>query len=183
MSTLEKIRTIAKAGRIISRIILVLSVIALVMTLGLFMIFILRIEISSSADFSIRFVFSGKERLEALDVIFYIVTLIAMLISEIYLMNTAHTFFNLMVKSGTPFNGVSTDELAKLGFMTILLPFLIQLMTVVFAHLASKADVYDGSIVMDFNPTPTITLGIMFLFASAISRYGIEIENAHKRRT
>lgn len=174
MKNLKAIMKLSGVGRMLSKIILALSIAALLVLLVFFMLFILGVESATGEKYFFEQIIGGSSPLEDLDIILYCIAIMMILVSTIYVINCAYKYFAHTVENGTPFNRVSTDELRKLGIITCIIPFVIQLVTDFFDSIATDG-VYDGSYLMDYNPVPSVSLGIMILFLAAVSRYGILI--------
>ena len=172
MKSLGTIMKLSRAGKLISKIILAASIAALLLFLAFFMFLILSLESASGEKYFFEQLLGGSRTLGDIDVILYFIALIMIIISVVYIVNCAYKYFAHTVEKGTPFNRGSVDELKKLGIVTCIVPFVIQIVTGLFVAIATD-DVYDGSLVMDYNPVPYVTLGIMILFLAAVSRYGI----------
>ncbi len=172
MKTLGTIMKLSRTGKLVTKIILAASIATLLLLLVFFMLLILNLESAPGKKYFIGQIFGDSRTLGDIDIILYCIALIIIIISAIYIVNCAYKYFAHTVEKGTPFNRVSTGELKKLGIVTCIVPFLIQIVTGFFVAIATD-NVYDGSIVMDYNPVPYVTIGIMILVLTAVSRYGI----------
>ncbi len=176
MKTLDKLQKIARIGKIVSRIFLFASIFCVTASIILLMTVLLSGDLSGDVkDFTISGLMRDSSKLASLDIVIYIIALSVYFIGHTYLWNSAYRYFAVEVESGTPFRDGNSSNLMKLGIATILFPAFFELLTLVLLHFATE-HVFSGSAIMDYNPSSTLSLGIMIIFASVICRYGAEIE-------
>lgn len=88
---------------------------------------------------------------------------------EAVLAGFAVKYFKNELSAGTPFTKDGADELKKLGILTIIIPICSTLLAnIVCAILSSAKDV-------SFSNEGTIALGVMFIVTALLCRYGAEL--------
>ena len=174
MKSLGRINWIASALRRISYVFLILSIIVFIALLIFFMRFLLDVEALSMERIRLMGVNDRKIELEALDIIIYLVVLMLFFAKEVCLFNLAYKYFFLEKNAGTPFNSEASAALGRLGICKIIISVLHNVVTVILIQFTSDG-VFDASLLMNYNPLPPVALGVMLIFASAITRYGSEI--------
>ena len=176
MKTLDKLQKLARIGKIVSRIFLFASIFCVTVSIIALMAVLLSGDLSGDVkDFTISGLMKDSSKLASLDIVIYIIALAVYFIGHTYLWNSAYRYFAVAVESGTPFKADNSSNLMKLGIATILFPAIFELLTLVLLNFATE-HVFNGSLIMDYNPSSTFSLGIMIIFASVICRYGAEIE-------
>lgn len=175
MKTLKTLNTLSSICRRISYVLLIVTIVVLVFLLGFFMIYLLDAETVSNETVRLTGRRNGTIELETLDIIIYFIVLMLFAAKEVCLSNLSYKYFVLEKNAGTPFNKEAAEGLGKLGVYKIVISVFHNVLTVVLLQFTSDG-VFDASLVMNYNPLPSVSLGVMLIFASYISRYGSEIE-------
>ncbi len=176
MKTLDKLQKLARIGKIISRIFLFASIFMVTASIIVLMAFILSGEMSNDVrNFTIGGLLGDSSRLASLDAIIYVIALTVYFIGHTYLWNSAYRYFALEVGSGTPFRNENYVNLRSLGIATIVFPFFFELLTIILLTFSTE-HVFNGSVIMEYDPSSMLSLGAMILLASVICRYGAELE-------
>lgn len=158
-----------------SRVILVLSIVALLVLLAFFMYFLLSAEMLTGERIRVLGERDRELELDVLDLVIYFSVVILLLIKTICLTCLYYNYFSVLNLSKSPFNQEAASALGKLGVGKIVLPVFHDVVTTVLILFTSDG-VFDSSIIMNYNPLPAISTGAMMIFCAAISSYGAERE-------
>lgn len=167
------IKNTSKWLGIISKVVLVLSVVALMAILVFFMYFLISAEMLT--DERIR-VLGKKDReleLDVLDLVIYFSVVILFLMKTICISCLFYKYFSDLNYASSPFDKTAASDLKRLGIAKIVLPVVHDVITQVLYFFTSEG-VFDASIVMNYNPFPSVSLGAMMIMCAAISMYGAE---------
>lgn len=176
MKTLDTIQKLARIGKTVTRIFLILSILFITLSIITLMAVILSDSMSVDVrNYTIGGLFRGRGDIAALDIIIYIIALSVFFIGHTYLWNSAYRYFAVEVETGTPFKEENYRNLRALGIATILFPALFEMLTLILLNFASE-HVFSGSAIMEYNPLSTFSLGVMIIFVSLVCRYGAEKE-------
>ncbi len=179
MSALGKLMKIAKFGKTLNRVILVLSIVASIAVLAVFMFFLVETESSSMETVKLTGKSDREFIVQANDIILYFLALILYLVKSVYSSSVCFSYFSLVVKEKTPFRADAAIALNKLGIVAVVFPVINDIITRVFRHFMTS-EIFSSSLVINYNPLPSFALGAMFFVCSAISRYGAEVRGRKK---
>ena len=173
MDSLNTIQKVAKFGKIVSKIVYVLCfvsfIILLITSLGIW-------ELPNTISIS------GKDIpfIEGLDdtnvtlskatIFDQLINSAILLIGELYLAYKALKYFEFELEEGTPFTFKSAEKMKNLGILVITVPIIASLVALI-AHIIIQSMLNN---VTEFNSNLDIslTMGLFFLFLSAVFRYG-----------
>ena len=96
---------------------------------------------------------------------------------EAVLAKFAETYFKNELSAGTPFTHAGASELMRLGILTLAVPTGSAVAGSIAEGIAAGFMEAEKAAAMDryFDNEPTIVLGIMFLLAALLCRYGAEL--------
>ena len=181
MKSLETIQKLAKLGRILSKIVFVLCVIASgICLLGLLCTVFLPEE-AEIGNVAIQGMTELPQEVkdnmteDTFRAVSYVAMGLAMIICacEAALAKMAERYFKHELEAGTPFTFDGAQELKRLGIYTIVLPLVTSVIAQIALfelekHLTGKID--DTSTI-----SVSLGLGIMMLVMSVVCKYGAEI--------
>lgn len=179
MNALEKLLKIAKFGKTLNRIILFLSILLMIVVLVFFMFFLIETESSNSRTVHVTGRLDSEFIVETNDIILYFLSVIFYLVKSIYSSNLCIGYFSLVIREKTPFKADAAKMLEKLAVIAVLLPVINDIVTSVFMYFISS-EIFNSSVILNYNPVPSIALGAMFFVCSAISKYGSEVRAGRK---
>lgn len=167
-TALSTIQTFHKLGRILSTIVLVVSVLAFVFSLTSAVFAAFGLEKMAYDFFSVESPFSSGELYYALSS-----ALIAAL-GEIIISRYALKYFKAELRAGTPFNRDNAERLRNLGIMNIAIPVIVVILKSVL-HMVLKNRFGDigGN---GYELISPVAVGLMFIVLSLVCRYGSEID-------
>jgi len=173
MKTLKSIQTLAKIGKIFSKIIFIFSLIggigciAGIISLALipegFKIGSVTIRglIEKSADISVGTLYAAMA------------TGIVLCAGEAVISKLAERYFKHETEDGTPFTRGGAKELMRLGICTICIPLGTSVIAnIVFQIMKTSLA---GVAELDLGYTASVGLGVMFIVTSLICKYGAEM--------
>ena len=169
-NTLNKIQKLAKAGLIISKIILYCCCVGLFCCV---LVLISRKNVVLLENIAFGNATNIKEAISIGDYYCSTTTGIIMCIMEIILSVLSIKFFKKELEIGTPFNLEITKQMKKLGIRFIYVP-LIAIITSSIAH-ECFSHYYEGVKEIDFSNSTSIDLGLAFLVISLICKYGAQL--------
>ena len=171
MKTIDKLKLVAKTVSVLSRIVLFVSIFLLIAALIFFMIFLATAESTIKSEIRLTGLTMTISRSEMLDLIIYFSVLIIFFMKESFISNLYTRYFSVLKKGGTPFTKDCAIELRRIGITTIVLPLLFHIITAVLV-LFSSNDIFDNSILMNYNPLPSLARGAVLIYASSVSMSG-----------
>lgn len=179
MDALGKLMKIAKIGKTLNRVVLVLSVAIIIIVSVIFMLFLAEAE--SSGEKTISLTADGTETVvRTNEIVLYFLAVILYLVKSIYSSNICLSYFSLVVRQKTPFRPDAAIELGRLGIVAVVFPAINNIITVVFRHFITS-DIFSSSLIINYNPLPSFALGVMFFVCSAVSHYGAEVSSNKKK--
>ena len=176
--TLHTVQGIAKAGKVISKIVFICSIIGsdgcLIGILSLYagVTQVLKFGgvtihgiIEKSADISLHSMYAAM------------IIGIILCISELVLSKIAERYFKNELAAGTPFTVEGSAELKRLGIYTICIPLAAMLLSEIAYHLMLWN--YEDIAEMSLDNFASVGLGIGFIVVSLICRCGAEMKETH----
>ena len=178
MKSLHTIQTLAKVGKVLSKVVFVFCIIGIVGSLmGLLSLALVGSEALIIGGIPIT---SGIENAAEVSVEMMCVTMIAGMIScigDVVLAKYAERYFNNELAAGTPFTLEGANELYRLGILAIAIPLGTMIIESIIYGVASA--IMEGLDGMDYSNDVSISLGITFIIISIIFRYGAELTEKH----
>ena len=181
MKSLETIQKVAKFGKILSKIVFIFCFIGLIFTLiGAISVSMLDIN-SIINDESFTFI-EAREKSISKGAIYddLIIGSIA-LICEMYIAKKALNYFKFELEEGTPFTEESANKIKKLGITVIIAPIIATIISAIGHVIITKLMGNVGDV--DINYDISLAMGLVFLFLSAVFRYGASLEKKETKKT
>lgn len=168
-TALSTIQTFHKLGRILSTIVLVISVLVFVFSLTCAVLAASGLENTVYDFFSVGSPVSSG--------VLYLAISSAFLSSlgEIIISRYAVKYFKAELSSGTPFNRDNAKKLRNLGIMNIAIPIMVVVLKSVL-HMVLKnrfGDIGEN----EYELISPVAIGLMFIVLSLVCRYGSEIDD------
>lgn len=167
---IETLKTIAKVGKIISQIIFICCIVGIIGCLvGL--VILLGVNLFGT-NFAALFISNTDIAIET--IVFACISGLITCICEGILAKYANNYFKMALAQQTPFTLTGSQEMFRLGVLTIALPLgaiLIQDIGYGIFHAY-----YPACQQFNINGIEGIGLGVMFIILSVIFKYGAELE-------
>ncbi len=173
MNTKDKINVVAKVLSVFNRIVFFLSIILLIASLILFMVFLANAENTIKSEIKLTGFATTLSGAGMIDLIMYFSVIILFFMKECFISNLYCRYFSIIEKAGTPFSREGAIEVRKIGIVTLILPFLFNIITATMVGFASDG-LFDNSILMNYNPFPSFARGALLIYASAVSLNGYQ---------
>ncbi len=178
MKTLGTIQTLAKIGRVFSKIVFIFSIVGF--CLGIAGIISLAAGAETVKLGGVTFESFIQDKADiSLGTIYASITVgTIMCIGEAVLSKFSEHYFKREIADGTPFNADGAKELKRLGILVICIPvgteIVCQIVYEIFANVLKNVSEYS------FEHNGSIMLGVMFIIMSLICKYGAERFEAEK---
>lgn len=179
MKTLKTIQTLARIGKILSKICFILSLVgAGICIVGLICLPLGGEEILKIGGITLHGL-TGVNADEGVRIAAVALSGWSIVcIGEAVLAKFAQRYFANELTAGTPFTPAGAGELMRLGILSIALSVgSVIVSEIVQAIMAAILDVAIKRADVSFDPGGAIALGIMFIVAALLCRYGAEITN------
>ena len=181
MKSLGTIQTLAKVGKVLSAIVMILSIAALcIMVVGTVGYAFMGDRVIEIGEITIHSFISEHITIPGATLYTLMAICMVYVIVEIIISRYAVKYFKTELEDGTPFTERGASMLKKLGLMTIFLPLGAVILCAIGAAVAAGLNEEIQNI--HFSGSVSIGLGIMFLVMSAVCRYGTEIREKAEGR-
>ncbi len=167
-SSLIALQRLCRTGKVLSRIFYVLSVVVAVIAT----VFLLLILLSSSLHDKVEKIVSSHSFYNIATLYGLSVVTVVLAIGEAIKAKKAENYFKLELEAGTPFKEELSKKMRGLGLAVIIVPIISYTISHVIYHILSAS--LSGMAPLELNASGSITLGVMFLVLSLITRYGAE---------
>lgn len=175
MKSLETIQKISKFGKIVSKIIFTLCFVALIIffVAGLCVVTLpANIEITKD---NLPFLETNNIKFSKNGVYDTLIVASIGVIAEMYIAKKAEKYFEFELQEGTPFTEESANKIRKLGIIIIVAPIIASLISFIIHIVIAKLFGDVGEIELNYDIS--LTMGLFFLFLSAVFRYGAHLKN------
>ncbi len=174
MKSLETIQKVSKFGKIFSKIVYVLCLVAvIILVISAVGVVLFGDQIVNTQDIVLPFVEKTDINISKAFICDALMVAIVGLLSEMYIAKKANEYFKFELELGTPFTNESADKMKKLGLTVIIVPIIATIISVIAHIVISKLLGNSGDI--DINYDISLTMGLVFLFLSAVFRYGASL--------
>ncbi len=167
-TALSTIQTFHKLGRILSTVVLVISVLVFVFSLTGAVLAAFGLESMVYELFSVENPVSSGALYLAISSAFL------SSLGEIIVSRYAVRYFKAELKAGTPFNSDNAKRLRTLGILNIVIPVTVVIIKSVFHMVLQKrfGDIGEN----EYELISPVAIGLMFIVLSLVCRYGSEID-------
>ena len=176
MDSLQTIQKVAKFGKIFSKIVYVLCLISfiilLITSIGIWQL-PNTITISGKNIPFIENLDNKNIELSKATIFDQLINSCILLIGELYLAYKALKYFEFELEEGTPFTFKGAEKMKNLGILVITVPIIAALIALI-AHIIIKT-MLNNVTEFDTNFNISLTMGLFFLFLSAVFRYGASL--------
>lgn len=174
MKTLNTIQSLAKIGKILSKIIFIFCIVGFCCCIAGIISTASGVKALNLSGISIESILSDKAGI-GIDSIYASLTVAMILCAgEGVLAKFAEHYFKHELADGTPFTLGGAKELQRLGILTICIPLGSQIIAEI-VHSA-MAEALTGVAPISLDNAGSVALGIMFIVMSLVCRYGAEKE-------
>ena len=174
MKSLATIQKIAKAGRILSKIVFICSIVGAAGCLLGIVAFAVIPDGFKIGELTLHGLIEKNAEMSIGTAYASMATGMIICGGEIALARIAELYFKRELAAGTPFTFAGAKELKRLGFCAIFIPLGTSVLAGI-AYAVIKA-VFENVAELKSGFTFSIGLGIMFLVMSVICKYGAELE-------
>lgn len=179
MKTLNRIQTLSKIGRVLSKIVFIFSVIGFFGCIaGILGISFGTGSLIKLGGVTIHGIISENLGVDIKSVGAMLSGMLIVCAGEAVLAKYAEAYFKNELNAGSPFTLDGSKELMRLGILTIAVPLGCSVIgSIVEGIVLAIMNIEKSSAVdISFSCESSITLGIMFIIASLLCRYGAELK-------
>ncbi|MBQ9827903.1 MAG: DUF2975 domain-containing protein [Lachnospiraceae bacterium] len=171
MESLNTIQTLARIGKILSKIVFIFCIVGLCLTVaGIISYAVLGDGAIKIGGVSLKSFIETEAGINAPTMFAYMAVGCVGIIAEMILSRMAVRYFENELEDGTPFTERGAGELKRLGIFTIVLPIAVMIVCAIGVAIASAVN---GDIsVLHLGGSADIGLGIMMIVMSVVCRYG-----------
>lgn len=174
MKSLETIQKVSKFAKILSKIVFVFCTIGLIFII-IGAIGVSRLDVNSLINKDeLSFVELPDFNLSRAAVYDALMIGAIGLLCEMYISKKSIDYFKFELEEGTPFTEESANRIKKLGINVIVAPIIATFISVIGHVLISKLTGDVGEVNIHYEIS--LTMGLVFLFLSAVFRYGSSLE-------
>ena len=177
MKTVKTIQSLAKAGKILSKIIFIFSLIGgILCAVGLATAWLP--QVMKLGDVTVHGVVDEEASISLGQIYATLTAGLILCITEAILAKTAENFFKFQLEKGTPFDFEVSKKLLSLGIKTIWMPLAATVVAtiacVIFGHFMK------GVSTKDLEGFSQVTLGLAFITVSLLCKAGAEMTETKK---
>lgn len=173
MKTLNTIQTLSKIGKVLSKIVFILSIIgAAVCCIGIVCYALLHNVIKIDGR-ELSTILAMRADISVASGYVIMAAGILLCAAEAVVARFAEIYFKNELAAGTPFTFEGAQEMLRLGIITIAVPLGTVIVCSIAVGIATQfASGFDK---IDFSNATSVALGVMFIILSVIFKYGAEI--------
>ena len=177
MKTLETIQKISSLGRILSRVAYIVSIVGFLICIAALAALCLNADdVMKIGGVTLHSVLSDKAGVENNGIAAVIIWWMTVLIGEAVTARFSVLYFSHEIEDGTPFTRSSSEELMRLGIITIAVPLAsLVAAAIVTGIISAVLDTENVSELVAYEADGNIVLGVMFIIGSLLCRHGAEI--------
>ena len=178
MESLKTIQKVSKIGKVFSKVIFILCLVSLIVfVIGGLCVYLLPSNIEITKD-SLPFLEESNINVSKNSVYDALIVASIGVITALIVAKKAEEYFEFELQEGTPFTEEGAKKIKKLGLTVIFAPIIASIVSLII-HIIIKALLGDvGEI--EINYDVSITMGLVFLFLSAVFRYGAALKENNK---
>lgn len=178
MKTLNTIQKLFKAGKILSKIAFIFSLIGIIGGfVGILCLYIDNGNLIKIGNITLHGMFINKYDYRIESIIALLCYWIIICFGEVILAKLSYIYFDNELKENTPFSFLVAKQMFNLGILIIIVPIISTVMGNVVEQLILSLNNVEEikNTTYFFNNEISFALGIMFIFISLLCRYGAEI--------
>lgn len=181
MKTLNTIQTLAKIGKIFSKIIFILSLVgAIGCTVGIVTLAILPDGLKIGGV-TLHSIIEKSDGITVGTCFAAMAVGIVFCIGEAVLAKISERYFKNELASGTPFTFAGAKELTRFGICAICIPIVTRIVAEITYHIMNFA--FDGVTEFDLDDPSSIGFGIALIIGGLLCKYGAELTTSGKDDT
>lgn len=170
--SLKTIQVLSKIAKIFSRVLYILCMIGGISCL-VGIVLLIAVQGLQVEGETVRILIERKSEVAMSTIYFSCATGFVACLVECILCKFAYRYFDNELKAGTPFTEAGSEEIRRLGILTIVLPLAALIVQgIMFGIFKAVAPETSGS---NMEITYSAGLGIMFIILSVIFKYGAEL--------
>lgn len=176
MKSLKTIQTLAKIGKVFSKVIGIISIVAACLCAAGIVSLLLNIGTLQIGGITIHSIIENKAGISVNTLYAILSSSILLCVGEAILCRFAEKYFANELKAGTPFTFDGAKELMRLGILAIVIPLSAKaLAAIVYAVLKLLLEGVEAP--KDWYGI-SVGLGIMMIVTAVICRYGAELKES-----
>jgi len=176
MKSLITIQKLMKAGKILSKIAFIVSIVGFCITIVCMISLGIGFDSFKIGGVTVYGIIKNSTNMSFQEIYAMLVSSIIMLAGEAVLAKFAERYFKKELKVGTPFDDSTSKDLLNLGILAIVIPIGTQIISEIINALIGEFSATEISFSVEISGTGM--LGIMFIVMSFVCRYGAELQNA-----
>ena len=181
MKSLETIQKVSKFAKILSKIVFVFCTIGLILII-IGAIGVSMIDLNALIDSKILSIVDLPDYNFSKAAVYDALMIGAIgLICEMFVAKKSINYFKFELEEGTPFTEESADKIKKLGITVIVAPIIATIISIIGHVLIEKLIGNVGEI--DVNYEISLTMGLIYLFLSAVFRYGASLSKKETKKS
>jgi len=173
MDSLKTVQGFYKAGKIISKVVFILSVVAAALCVAGILSLALIPDGVKLGDVTVAGIIQRDAGVSVNTCLAYLAMGIFLAVGEAVLCKFAEKYTGRVLDAGTPFTLEGSKELVRLGILTLAVPAVSSLLGAI-AYAIIKS-VLPQVAENNWNNTFSLGLGVMLIFAGFVCRYGAEL--------
>ena len=181
MNTLKTIQTLSKIGKIISRIIFILCIVGFVgCIIGMISLAVIPSDLKIG-DVTIHAFIEEKAKISIGACYAAMAAGMVLCVGEAVQCKFAELYFTHELAAGTPFTFDGSKELTKLGILTICISLGTSVVAAIVFAIIKAASSGTGD--LSLHNYSSAGIGVMFIIAGLLCKYGAEIRAAQNSET
>lgn len=178
MESLKTIQKVSKFGKVFCKIIFILCLVSLIIFLiaGL-CVYLLPNDIELNKN-SLSFLEANNLNFSKNSAYDTLAIASIGVITAMFVLKKAEDYFTFELQEGTPFTEESAKKIKELGIIVILAPIVATVVSLIVHAIIQTIFGDVGEI--EFNYDVSVTMGFVFLFLSAVFKYGASLKENNK---
>ena len=175
MKTLETVQKIMNAGKIISKIVQICSLVAGIISLVGVLSLVFIPDSFKLGGITIHSMIENSKELNNSSVYYSLIVAIIFCIAYWFLGKTANKYFQNEIMAGTPFTFEGAKELQTLGLYTICIPLIADFAKQIVYQIMNRT--IGGITDTPINGYSSVFMGLLVVIIGLLCKYGAEILN------
>ena len=172
--TLSAIQAISKIAKVISKVIYICCIVGVVGCIVGIIVLSTGIQGFRLMGEDLSVLIFNKSGLNSETLINYCIAGLITCTAECILCKFAVRYFDNELRAGTPFTYEGSKEILRLGILTIAIPIAAAIATGIACGIFSAF--FSGAENLEHDNADSVTMGVLFIMASLVFRYGAELE-------
>lgn len=175
MKELKIIQTLAKIGKVLSKIVYICGIVSLCMCIVGIISVATGFGVIKLGGITLKSIISDNFGFETGTLYAYLSAGIVFCTGEMILAKNAENYFKRELNDGTPFTFEGAKELFRLGILNICIPIGTQILAKIVYSVVSKFT--NNEVAFGANDDTSVMLGIMLMVIAVICKYGATLRS------